>query len=119
MNENDWDQYHIKHNTKQQQQQSLQNYRGRRLIEEKEEEYEFYQQQQQQEEQNDDEESENNYAFKCTDRIPVIFKHLCLEWNAKNGFLFSYHSSIDDNDRQTQTNWFYDSNKDKISSAKV
>merc|ERR1712130_384627 len=109
------DQYEMEHLSKQ---QHIENYRGRRLIEGYEEytdydEYENYEQQ-----QNEESELNNDYASKCTDRIPVIFKHLCLEWNTKNGFSFSYHSSINDKDYQAQTNWFYKNKNDKISSAK-
>ena len=64
----------------------------------------------------------DDYAQKCTNRIPIIFKHLCVHWNSKNGFIFSYHSNIDqsnDINDHSQTSWFYDSRNDKIASAKV
>ena len=58
---------------------------------------------------------------QCTERIPVIFKHLCVDWNRKRGFRFRYLSHINGDDggrSHSQTNWFYHSRTDKIASAK-
>eukprot|EP01084_Bolivina_argentea_P115363 205162_1 len=103
LNEEDWDIYHISLNNNNPNEQTI-NYHGRRLIEEYENEL-----------------LNNDYALKCTNRIPIIFKHLCLHWSSQNGFVFSYHSSINNNnnnDNKYQTDWFYDNRNDKISSAK-
>ena len=65
-------------------------------------------------------EESDEYASKCTNRIPIIFKHLCVDWNTDNGFIFSYHSNLDPSNHDTsQTSWFYPSQADKIASAKV
>ena len=67
-----------------------------------------------------DEFKSSDYAQKCTNRIPIIFKHLCVHWNSQNGFIFSYLSNLEDSkSNHHQTSWFYDNTADKIASAKV
>eukprot|EP01083_Nonionella_stella_P151069 482266_1 len=96
LNENDWDQYHITSNNKQEAQNTF-DYHGRRLIDE----------------------FNHEHAYKCTDRIPVIFKHLCVHWDFVNGFTFNYKSKLPDaKGHNYQTNWFYPTRDAKIFSAK-
>eukprot|EP01083_Nonionella_stella_P055777 147047_1 len=102
LNENDWDQYHVQNNKPQETQNTF-DYHGRRLIGQ----------------HNQHNDNDNQYASKCTNRIPVIFKHLCVHWDLINGFTFNYRSTLPQSTQNNyQTNWFYPSRSAKISSAK-
>eukprot|EP01083_Nonionella_stella_P184017 666634_1 len=102
LNENDWDQYHVQNNKPQETQNTF-DYHGRRLIGQ----------------HNPHNDNDNQYASKCTNRIPVIFKHLCVHWDLINGFTFNYRSTLPQSTQNNyQTNWFYPSRSAKISSAK-
>ena len=67
----------------------------------------------------DDDGEHSQSASKCTHRIPVIFHHLCVDWNPQNGFWFKYESNLNDEslDDLHQTDWFYAKRADKMSSA--
>lgn len=54
---------------------------------------------------------------KCTNRIPIIFKHLCVDWNRNRGFRFKYSSHVNGQNDLAQTDWFYRTKSDKIYSA--
>eukprot|EP01084_Bolivina_argentea_P035791 66298_1 len=102
LNENDWDQYHVQNNKPQETQNTF-DYHRRRLIGQ----------------HNQHNDNDNQYASKCTNRIPMIFKHLCVHWDLINGFTFNYRSALPQSTQNNyQTNWFYPSRSAKISSAK-
>eukprot|EP01084_Bolivina_argentea_P022262 41372_1 len=126
LNEKDWDQYHISNHNNQ---QNTLDFHGRRLMDGFDDQYDDnYDEYNQYDDDYDvyhpfnqyhQFHSDDEYASTCTERIPVIFKHLCVHWDMTNGFIFNYKSKLAQSKRNNyQTNWFYSSRDSKISSAK-